>query len=265
MTSRPGSRRSRPSAVDGDRQANGVPANHAGGEGLPPDDAANVVARVEGRLDDLAHRFDRSDWIELAAAVLLAAATVVAAWSAYQATRWGGVQTVDFSNASALRAQANDTMTIAEAGLEVDVEMFSTWLVLAAEGNERGAEAIRGRMRDEFRPAFDAWLGDAPLGEFPDGRPFDLPQYEQFARSEAREAAQLFEAADAAAADARAANQTGDDFVLVAVVMATVLFFTGVSTKLRGRWLRMVMLLMAAVLFLTGLGFMLSLPQNVGI
>jgi len=235
------------------------------GEALHADDAANVVARVEGRLEDLAHRFDRSDWIELAAAVLLAAATVVAAWSAYQATRWGGVQTVAFSNASALRAEANDTMTIAEAGLEIDVEMFSTWIVLAAEGNERGADAIRGRMREEFLPAFDAWLGDSPLSVFPDGRPFDRPEYEQFARSDARQASDQFAAADAAAADARAANQTGDDFVLVAVIMATVLFFTGVSTKLRGRSLRMVMLLMAAALFAAGLGFMLSLPQNVGI
>jgi hypothetical protein len=243
----------------------GTPADRAHDQELPADDAANVVARVEGRLDDLAHRFDRSDWIELAAAVLLAAATVMAAWSAYQATRWSGVQTVAFSDASALRAEANDTMTIAEAGLEIDAEMFSTWLVLAAEGNERGATAIRGRMRDEFLPAFDAWLGDAPLGEFPDGRPFDLPQYEDFARSEARQAQQLFDAADAAAADARAANQTGDNFVLAAVIMATVLFFTGVSTKLRGRWLRMVMLLIAAILFLAGLAFMLSLPQNVGI
>jgi hypothetical protein len=242
-----------------------MPVDDHDGEALKPDDAVNVVARVEGRLDDLAHRFDRSDWIELAAAVLLAAATVMAAWSAYQATRWGGVQTVDFSRASALRAEANDTMTVAEAGLEIDVEMFSTWLVLAAEGNERGAEAIRGRLREEFRPAFDAWLGDAPLGEFPEGRPFELPLYDELARREAREAGQLFEAADAAAAEAREANQTGDDFVLVAVIMATVLFFTGVSTKLRGRWLRMVMLLIAALLFLAGLGFMLSLPQNVGI
>ena len=44
------------------------------------------------RLDEIAQdRFNRTDWIELAAAILLALATIVAAWSAYQATRWGGV------------------------------------------------------------------------------------------------------------------------------------------------------------------------------
>jgi hypothetical protein len=230
-----------------------------------PDDTASVVARVEGRLDDLAHRFDRSDWIELFATVLLALATIVAAWSAYQATRWGGVQAVAFSSAAALRAEGNDVMTVAEAGLEIDVEMFSTWLVLAAEGNERGAATIRDRLRDEFRPAFDAWLGEAPLAEIPSGRPFDLPLYDQVAGEGRREAGRLFSEADVAVGTARDANQTGDDFVLVAVIMATVLFFTGVSTKLRGHWVRIAMLLSASALFLLGVGFMLSLPQSFGL
>ena len=229
------------------------------------DDEASVVARVEGRLDDLAQHFDRSDWIELLAAVLLALATIAAAWSAYQATRWGGNQSNAYSEAAALRAEANEAETEAAEGLEVDVEMFSTWLVLAAEGNEQGAEAIRRRLRDEFRPAFDDWLGEAPLSEVPPGRPFDLPKYDEIAGDAAREAAERFRAADAAGVRAREANQTGDDFVLVAVIMASVLFFTSVSTKLRSRSLRVIMLLLAVVLFAVGTAFMFSLPQSVAI
>jgi hypothetical protein len=57
---------------------------------------------------------------------------------------------------------------------------------------------------------------------------------------EARQAAERFRDADEAATEARQANQTGDDFVLVAVVMAM-------------------------VLFVRGLAFVLSLPQNVGL
>ena len=51
-----------------------------------------------GRLDAIAQqRFNRTDWIELAATILLSLATIAAAWSAYQATRWGGVQANSFS------------------------------------------------------------------------------------------------------------------------------------------------------------------------
>ena len=59
-----------------------------------------------GRLDEIAQeRFNRTDWIELAAAVILALATIVAAWSAYQATRWGGVQAS--SSRSAIEAKTD--------------------------------------------------------------------------------------------------------------------------------------------------------------
>jgi hypothetical protein len=197
--------------------------------------------------------------------VLLALATIVAAWSAYQATRWGGVQANSFSQAAALRSEANEAEIVAKAGLETDVEMFSAWLVLAAEGNEASAGAIEERLREEFRPAFDAWLSEAPFGQIPPGRPFDLPQYEQAAGDASRAANDLYRQAEEMVVVARQANQTGDDFVLVAVVMAAVLFFTGVSTKLRGRGVRIVMLILASAFFLLGLGFMVSLPQNVGI
>ncbi len=53
--------------------------------------------------------------------------------------------------------------------------------------------------------------------------------------------------------------------MLTAVIMASVLFFAGVGTKLRARGTRLVMLLMAFLLFLGGVAFMLSQPQNFGI
>ena len=46
------------------------------------EDLASVAARIEARADDLARRFDRSDWIELGAAIVLALATVMAACNA---------------------------------------------------------------------------------------------------------------------------------------------------------------------------------------
>ncbi len=58
-----------------------------------PGSGAILPFGVGERLDEIAQeRFNRTDWIELAAAVILARATIVAAWSAYQATRWGGEQ-----------------------------------------------------------------------------------------------------------------------------------------------------------------------------
>jgi hypothetical protein len=74
-------------------------------------------------LDEVAQdRFNRTDWIELAAAVLLALATIAAAWSAYQATRWGGEQASASRSALSAKSDATQQTTISGAQVQVDMK-----------------------------------------------------------------------------------------------------------------------------------------------
>jgi hypothetical protein len=139
--------------------------------------------------------------------------------------------------------------TIANRQIGVDVEVFLDWL--QAIRDEGGPAAIQQqqqgggsyepdpntlsgfiaiRFRDEFRPAFDAWLASRPLSN-PDalGTPFEHPEY-----SNASEQASQRLAAEAEqhTLDARAANDRGDNYVLLTVLFAIALFFAGVSGKL---------------------------------
>jgi hypothetical protein len=229
----------------------------------PADRPSDAIVPYGGRLDEIAQdRFGRTDWIELAAAVLLALATIVAAWSAYQATRWGGEQAKASRSALSAKTDAAQQMTIFGASAQVDVQLWTMWLQQRADENVVAADFIEDRFRDEFTPAFDAWLALSPDGEPPPGTPFDMEEYAPAARDDAE---RLNAEADVYAETSAEANQTGDNFVLVAVIMASVLFFAGVGTKLKGRGVRLMMLLFAIVLFLGGLSFMLSMPQNVGL
>ncbi|MEX1294754.1 MAG: hypothetical protein AB1Z67_01150 [Candidatus Limnocylindrales bacterium] len=215
------------------------------------------------RLDEIAQaRFNRTDWIELAAAVILALATIVAAWSAYQATRWGGVQASSSRSAIEAKTDAAQQTSVYAALAQIDLQVWTLWLQQVADENESAEAFVEDRFRDEFRPAFESWVASVPEGEVPPGSPFDMPEYQPAARAEAD---RLNAQAEALADTSAEANQTGDNFVLTAVVMASVLFFAGVGTKLKGRIVRLFMLLVAMLFFLGGVGFMLSLPQNVGI
>ena len=225
--------------------------------------ASEAVLPWGDKWDEIAReRFNRSDWIELAAAVLLSLATMAAAWSAYQSTRWGGVQANAYSASGAKRTEATQQNAVYAGQVLIDVMAWITYLEHRQAGNERGATFLLERFRPEFRPAFDAWAALVPPGEIPPGTPFDLPQYQPAARERAE---QLNAEAEALAATAREANQLGDNFVLVAVVMASVLFFAGVGTKVRARGIRLFMLSAGLVLFLGGVTFMFSMPQNVGL
>ena len=204
----------------------------------------------------------RLDWIELAATVLLSLATIVAAWSAYQSARWSGIQSVNFSAAAARRVEASQFNSAFTAQVQLDMISWLTYLEQRQAGSEDGAKFIRERMRKEFGPALDAWLASAPEGEIPAGTPFELPQY----RLESKDTVdRLNTEADELSASAMEANQIGDNYVLVAVIMASVLFFAGVGNKLRGRTARLIMLGMGSALYIGGTWFMLSLPLSFAI
>jgi hypothetical protein len=229
----------------------------------PPEERSDAILPFGDKLDEIAQeRFNRTDWIEIAAAVLLALATIIAAWSAYQSTRWGGEQAAASSSALAARTTASQATTLFAGQTQIDVQLWILWLQQRQVQDASAETFVEERFREEFKPAFDAWLAQVPDGSVPPGTPFEVEEWASEARDEAT---RLNEEAETFATDASRANQLGDNFVLTAVLMASVLFFAGVGTKLKGRGVRLFMLLIAILLFLGAFTFMISLPQNVGI
>ena len=167
--------------------------------------------------------------LELVAAVVMSIATVFTAWSAFQSSKWGGVMAIEFSRAGAERTESAKATTRGAALAETDVALFTGWLDATASGADELADFYEARFRQEFRPAFEAYLAADPLGN-PDApaSPFVLDEYQV---ERLREADRLAAQADAASQSARDANQQGDNYTLMTVVFASVLFFAGISTK----------------------------------
>ena len=46
-------------------------------------------------------------WLEVIAAIMLGVVAVATAWSGYQGARWGGVQTIKYSQATAKRVESS--------------------------------------------------------------------------------------------------------------------------------------------------------------
>ena len=199
--------------------------------------------------------------VELIAAIMLSIATVVTAWSAYQATRWSGDQAEDYTSASATRTESVRASTEANRQVLIDVATFLNWLDAEQSGDHALADDIHARMRKEFLPAFDAWHATAPAGSIPDGTPFELPEYRLAAEERAKrleaKAAALFE-------DGNQSNEVGDDFVLAAVLFASVLFFSGLAGTFDSLRAQLFLLILGGVMLLVGTVIVVTLPQNVG-
>jgi hypothetical protein len=199
---------------------------------------------------------------ELLAAILLSLATVVTAWSAYQATRWSGVQAENYTVASAKRTESVRASNEANRQVLIDVDTFLSWIDAAGKEDQALADDIHERMRPEFLVAFDTWIVSGEPGEdIPPATPFALPEYVLETQQEADrlegQAAVAFEAGGEA-------NQTSDNFVLAAVLLASVLFFAGLAGTFDSLRAQVLLLSLGAVVFLIGAAIVVTLPQNVG-
>lgn len=217
-----------------------------------------------------------TDRLEQVASIVLAVAVVLTAWAAFEAGKWSGEQSIKFSEAGAARTESTRADTRAGQLAQVDAAMFIDWVTALSEELREGLippftsaadyEPTPGtvsgflflRMRDEFQPALLAWLEADPLNN-PDAppTPFEMSEYVLAA---AVEADRLADAADETAADARVANQNGDNYVLTAVLFAAVLFFAGVASKLESRWNRNFVSLIGIIGVIVGAVILFRLP-----
>jgi TRAP-type C4-dicarboxylate transport system permease small subunit len=205
----------------------------------------------------------RRDWAEIGATVLLALAAVATAWSSYQATRWNGEQAKTSSRVNKTRIEAARASDLANAQQQVDVATFMQWVDAFARGETQLVNFYRERFREEFRPAFNAWLATKPLQtEGAPLTPFAMPQYRLAAEAEA---GRLDESAEELAALVRRDIQRASNYVLGVVLFAVALFFAGMSTKLTSPRLRQAMLVVGFAVFLGTVAWIATSPVSVAV
>jgi hypothetical protein len=199
--------------------------------------------------------------LELASTLLLALATVATAWSAYQARQWTGEQSQGYSHATASRIAENRVSAVANRQVQIDVATFIQWVDARASGRSTLADFYRSRFRDEFTPAFDAWLAQRPFSNAAAAKtPFALSQY----RLQSSHDAEALEAKAAAASQgAKDANQRADNYMLAVVLFASSLFFAGISMKLSSVGARTATFAIGCVLFLGTAIWIATMPTQV--
>jgi hypothetical protein len=197
-------------------------------------------------------------WLELAAAILLALATVATAWAAYQSRQWTGEQSQGYSHATADRIAVNRTAAVANRQVQVDVATFIQWVDANARGEDELAEFYRHRFREEFKPAFNAWMATKPLtNPAAPPTPFEMPQYQLKANADAD---RLELRAAGESEKAKDANERADNYLLAVVLFASALFFAGISTRMHTTVTRVGLLALGWLVFLGTVVWLVTLP-----
>jgi hypothetical protein len=203
------------------------------------------------------------DWQEVLVTALLVIAALATSWSSYQATRWNGEQAKAASRTSAIRIDAARAQGLAEAQSQVDVATFIAWVDADRTGDPQLAEFYQDRFRDEFVPAFDAWMATDPfVSSDAPPTPFAMDEYQLAARDEAKK---YDAAAEASAAEVRRDIQRASNYVLTVVLYATVLFFAGMSTRIKNRRLRWILAVTGCLVLLGTAIWISTFPVSVAV
>ncbi|OII13896.1 hypothetical protein [Curtobacterium sp. MCBA15_008] len=203
---------------------------------------------------DSGHR--RAGGRELLTVILLSVTAVLTAWCGFESSKWGGEMSIAFSQASSARVQAADASSEARDARQWDLTIWVQWVLADAKGDDQLRSYVQDRFTPELRQAFAAWEAD---GRAATG-PFAVPSYEP-AGTERAEA--LSERADARFDSALEANQRGDDYSLLTVLFALVLFLAALSQReLRG-WARTTLFLTALAGAVTGIVLLAMFPIKI--
>jgi hypothetical protein len=207
---------------------------------------------------------DRRDQVlDLAATLLLALAAIATAWATYQSSVWRGEQAKAQSASIAARVESTRQASVANRQVQIDVALFTQWVDAYARGEDELTAFYRKRFRDEFEPAFEAWIATNPAqNESAPLSPFAMPQYKLSATAEA-------EALEAQAAEfSRGVSryiERADRYMLAVVLFAIALFFAALSTRLNTPGSRVTLLGLGYVLFLGTAIWLATQPVNVGV
>lgn len=201
----------------------------------------------------------RFEAIEIIEALILALVAVATAWSGYQAARWAGNRANEYAAATRIRVTAEGFATLAGQERIYDSDTFNSWLVAKLDGKTQAAEFFERRFRNEYRPAFAAWMKTDPFNntQAPPG-PIFMPEYhnakhEQFLGMNKKAAA--------LADQGTKSGETGDEYVRITVLLATVLLITAIGQRFRFKTVRVVFMILAGLLFCFPLVRLLTLPR----
>lgn len=200
------------------------------------------------------------NWQELLVTVMLVIAALATSWSSYQATRWNGEQAAAAGRTNAIRIEAARADGLARSQTQIDVATFIAWADADRGGEGELADFFADRFREEFQPAFEAWIATSPFTnpEAPP-TPFVMDEYQVASRDEA---ARLDTEAEASAAEVRLDIQRASNYVLTVVLYAVVLFFAGMSTRLANRGLRWVLTLAGCAVLFAALTWIATFPVS---
>jgi hypothetical protein len=197
-----------------------------------------------------ARRFDVAD---IVAVLVLSITAVLTAWCGFESSKWGGEMSIAFSQASGARVTATDLASQARDQKAIDLVIYAQWVEATGSAQTELADYVEARFPPSLAQAFEGWEADGMVEPSPFARPdYVVPGTDEAVAKNAE--------ADAAFQRALVNNQRGDNYSLLTVLFALVLFLTAMSQRKIVPWAARVFLGLAIVAAVIGIAILATFP-----
>lgn len=201
----------------------------------------------------------RHQWVAITEAIVLAIVAVATAWSGYQAAKWDAYSARQYSMNASTMIQSQERMTESGQYRLFDVLTFNAWMFAKTRNDQSMMDFYERRFPPEFRAAFNDWIKLDPFhNEQAPAGPGLMPSFRDPLAEQARELSKQAQVYFQQAVDAR---DTGDQYVKVTVLLATVLLLTALSQRFKSLSPRVVVVAVALALLLMSAFQLLKLPR----
>jgi hypothetical protein len=197
---------------------------------------------------------------ELITVVVMSLTAILTAWSGFQGAQWTVIQTESYAAATDDQTESVRASNEARQATSIDVAVFIAWVERRIDDDLEAADFIYEGFPDRLRVATDAWLAEDPFND-PNApsSPFVMEEYVVPAEEESDA---LALSAEEHTIVAQEAAEHANQYVLMTVLLAIVLFFASVSAKLSGLANRWAILIMSIIGLVAGSTILLTLPRG---
>jgi hypothetical protein len=194
---------------------------------------------------------DKSERLQVILAVLLGAAALATAWSAYRGELYSGDSVILLNRSTQTSDRASQQFNAAETIFVQDVGLFTQFAIAAQDPATRdNATYLKETlMRPQLVKMVEWW---AETGDEIES-PFVKQDPHFVAPSQAPEGRRLRAQAASEFKQARELDDTGDEYVLYTVIFAASLFLYGIASVASSRKVLFSSMSVGAVLFVIGL------------
>ncbi len=195
--------------------------------------------------------------MEVVAVVLLGVATIGSAWCGYQASRWNGREGELARDAAIVQTEAARLFGLATQTVSYDSNIIAQYAAAASAKDEPLKAFYRQTLvRPALLPVLDQWERQVRAGE----TPTNLLQDKAYIDAQMRPYQDALAKGEAITVESGVAGDNADAYVLTTLLLASALFFAGLTTSFRVRFARLLLLAASSLTIAYAAARLIDLP-----